>query len=155
MPQIKNISACDGLYIFPLHLGKRSNGLKGPKLSPHPLGKRSPSADPGGVSLSVTANMDTLRNRLLWSLHNNHKQVSHELGTAQTYLSVIGYASVWACWSTFCWLRQGFSAINMFMWLTMVRCFKIRGTKNITKYVFQIIKLKDIVYTYNFTMIKY
>ena len=72
--------------MLPWHLGKRSNGLKGPKLSPHPLGKRSPSADPGGVSLSVTANMDTLRNRLLWSLHNNHKQVSHELGTAQDHL---------------------------------------------------------------------
>ena len=97
MPQIKNISARDGLYLFPWHLGKRGDGLKGPKLSPHPLGKRSPVADPGGVSLSVTANMDTLRNRLLWSLHNNHKQVSHELGTAQTYLSVIGYAAVWAC----------------------------------------------------------
>eukprot|EP00090_Calanus_glacialis_P007888 TRINITY_DN16295_c0_g1_i2.p1 TRINITY_DN16295_c0_g1~~TRINITY_DN16295_c0_g1_i2.p1 ORF type:complete len:141 (-),score=24.44 TRINITY_DN16295_c0_g1_i2:67-441(-) len=86
MPQIKNISARDGLYMFPWHLGKRSDGvsphslgkrsegLKGPKLSPHSLGKRSPSADPGGVSLSVTANMDTLRNRLLWSLQNNHKQ---------------------------------------------------------------------------------
>ena len=84
MPQIKNISARDGLYMFPWHLVKRSDGL-----SPHPLDKRSPAADPGGVSLSVTANMDTLRNRLLWSLHNNHKQVSHELGTAQTYLSVM------------------------------------------------------------------
>ena len=55
-------------------------------MSPHSLGKRSPSADPGGVSLSVKANMDTLRNRLLWSLQNNHKQVSRELGTAQTHL---------------------------------------------------------------------
>ena len=86
MPKIKNVSARDGLYMFPWHLGKRGDGLNGPKLSSYPLGKRSPSADPGGVSLSVTANMDTLRNRLLWSLQNNHKQVSHELGTAQAHL---------------------------------------------------------------------
>ena len=75
----KTLSARDGLYMFPWHLGKRGGALKGPVMAPqtpHLLGKRTPSADPGGVSLSVTANMDTLRSRLLWSLQNNHRQVS-------------------------------------------------------------------------------
>ena len=75
-----NISARDGLYSFPWNLGKRDpksndkHGLFHQVLVKGPS-KRSPDADPGGVSLSVTANMDTLRERLLWSLKNNHRQV--------------------------------------------------------------------------------
>ena len=42
---------------------------------PHQLVKRSPDADPAGsngvVTFSVTASLDTLRQKLLWSLHNN------------------------------------------------------------------------------------
>merc|ERR1712098_413013 len=59
--------AREGLFMVPWHLGRRA--------TPHLVGKRAPAADPGGVSLSVTANMDTLRNRLLWSLQNNHRQI--------------------------------------------------------------------------------
>ena len=71
----RNESVRDILYNFPWHLGKRSDGMTDLYMGPHHLSKRDPSADPGGVSLSVTANMDTLRQRLLWSLQNNHRQV--------------------------------------------------------------------------------
>merc|ERR1711862_1002342 len=57
--------AREGVFLVPWHLAKRAR-----------VGKRAPAADPGGVSQSVTANMDTLRNRLLWSLQNNHRQIS-------------------------------------------------------------------------------
>ena len=46
--------AREGVFLVPWHLAKRAR-----------VAKRAPAADPGGVSLSVTANMDTLRNRLL------------------------------------------------------------------------------------------
>ena len=72
----RNESVRDRLYNIPWHLGKRNDGMTGLYMAPHHLSKRDPSADPGGVSLSVTANMDTLRQRLLWSLQNNHRQVS-------------------------------------------------------------------------------
>merc|ERR1712106_996664 len=70
----RNESVRDILYNFPWHLGKRSESMTDLYMGPHHLSKRDPSADPGGVSLSVTANMDTLRQRLLWSLQNNHRQ---------------------------------------------------------------------------------
>ena len=51
--------------------------LLGPlKRSPAPAA--APDASPGsGVSFSVTASIDSLRQKLLWSLHNNKQQESN------------------------------------------------------------------------------
>ena len=70
---------------------------------PHQLVKRSPDADPAGgsngvVTFSVTASLDTLRQKLLWSLHNNRNVRSgqekedniHSLQVGRTTLEKAG-----------------------------------------------------------------
>ena len=50
-------------------------------LGHHQTVKRSPEADPGAgsggvVTFSVTASLDTLRQKLLWSLQNSNRNVT-------------------------------------------------------------------------------
>ena len=67
-----------------------SGGTEGSSLVPprslltlghHQTVKRSPEADPGAggsgvVTFSVTASLDTLRQKLLWSLQNSNRNVT-------------------------------------------------------------------------------
>ena len=77
--------------------------LLGPlKRSPAPMA--APDASPGsGVSFSVTASIDSLRQKLLWSLHNNKQQESCAL---IFYIIVNCVNLVWATKPQYCWIKM-------------------------------------------------
>ena len=72
------------------HPLQATGGTEGSPLGPspslftgdhHSLVKRSPEPEPGAggggvVTFSVTASLDTLRQKLLWSLQNNNRNVT-------------------------------------------------------------------------------